>query len=116
MLEQERFYEVTSIQQEDETAKTNRLKRLADKYRVIVPEIPYGLRDDQEDEHWERGWASRTWFLKPAATASIYLQIDEAKKRRREAWESRTKIVSNIAPWLITLISVLFSFYLASRR
>jgi len=94
---------------------SQKLQKRAARYRtVVVPEItmslPYGL-----DENWERGHAIGLWYLKPAAIASIYRQIAEAKRLRREAWESWVKILGTVLPWMIALASVLVSLTLAGR-
>lgn len=94
---------------------TQRLLRRAAKHpTVIVPEIRRSGKYGQ-DEHWEQGHATGEWYLKRAAYASVYREIEEAERRRREVWEFRIKIASTVLPWLVALVSVLVSLMLAWR-
>jgi hypothetical protein len=42
-------------------------------------------------------------YLKPAAVASLHRQIEEAKKRRVEVWETRAKILGTLITGLVAL-------------
>lgn len=95
--------------------KTQRLLRRAWRYYIVAPQKPYS-HEDHEDENWVRGWASDTWYLKPAAVASVQRQIEEAKKRHLEAWEVWAKILGGLITVLVALVSALVSLTLAWRR
>jgi hypothetical protein len=75
--------------------QTSRLCNRASRYYIDVPEIHW-KGHDFEDEHWVRGPQTGRWFLKPTAGTSLQRQIEEAKKRRREAWEAWAKILGNL--------------------
>jgi len=107
--------ERANVQEQLEGIQTQQLLRRAWRYYIVAPGIPYS-REDHEDEHWIRGWASDTWNLKPAAVASLQREIEEAKKRRREAWEAWAKILGGLITGLIALVSALVSLILAWRR
>jgi len=71
------------VEERLEGIQTQRLLRRARKYYIVTPEIRRTTsEDDWEDKNWKRGWASDTWYLKPAAIASLQREIQEAKKRR----------------------------------
>ena len=105
----------TSLEEQLEGIRTQRLCRRAWRYYIVAPEKPYS-HEDHEDENWIRGWASDTWYLKPGGVASLQRQIEEAKKRRREAWEAWTKILGGIITGLTALAAILLSLILAWRR
>ncbi len=100
----EHMYERADVEEQLEGIQTQRLLRVAWKHYIVAPEIPQANEDD-EYENWMRGWASGTWYLKPAAVASLQRQIEEAKRRRREAWETWAKILGGLIPGLIALVS-----------
>lgn len=90
--------------------QTRRLLRRAWRYFIVTPEM------SSESTAWTRGWASGTWYLEPAAVASLQREIEEAKKRRREAWEAWAKILGGLITGLVALVSALVSLILAWRR
>jgi hypothetical protein len=108
-------HELAYIGEELEGIQTQRLLRRARQYYIVAPEIPWSSQD-HKDENWIRGWASNTWYLKPAAVASLQRQIEEAKKRRREAWEAWAKILGGLITGLVALVSALVSLILARGR
>ena len=110
------MYERADVQEEVEGIQTRRLLRRARRYYIVAPEITRTSKAHPVDENWTRGWASGTWYLKPAAVASIQRQIEEAKSRRREAWAVWAKILGGLMTGLIALVSVLVSLILAWRR
>lgn len=117
-LIQTHMYERALLEEQLEGIQTQRLLHRAWRYCIVAPEKPWN-REDHEDENWIRGWASDTWYLKSAAVASLQHQIEEAKKRRREAWEAWAKILGGLTPLitgLVALVSALVSLTLAWRR
>jgi hypothetical protein len=115
MLIAEHHYERASVEEELEAIQTRRLIRQARKRYIVAPEVPWSS-EYHEDENWERGPASETWHLKPAAVASLQRQIEDANKRRREAWEAWAKILGGLITGLVALVSALVSLILAQRR
>jgi len=106
MLIQQHMEERAAVEEELESIQTQRVLRRARKYYIVTPPIKMA-GDDYEDENWERGWASGTLYLKPAAVASLQRQIEEARSRRREAWATWAKIISGLITTLVALVSVL---------
>jgi hypothetical protein len=104
-----------SVEEELAGLETQRLIRRAWRYYIVAPEIPWTSKD-HEDEHWYRGWASGTWHLKRAAVAALQRQIEDAQKRRREAWEAWAKILGGLITGLVALVSALVSLILAWGR
>ena len=98
---------------------TERLRRRAAKYpEVVIPRITMSEKYHQDekyhyDKNWERGPVTGRWYLRRAAYASVYREIEDAKKRRRETWESWAKIAGAVVPWLVALVSALVSLTLA---
>lgn len=112
----EHIYFRDEIEEQLEGIRTRRLRHRAKKYPTVgVPAItmrgPHG-----QDENWEEGHASGEWYLKPAAFASVWLQIEDAQRRRWEMWESRVKVIGGVLPWLTAVLSLLVSLILAWRR
>ncbi len=105
-LIQEHMHERADVEEQLEGIQTSRLIRRARKYYIVAPEIKLA-GDDWEDENWARGWASGTLYLKTAAVASIQRQIEDAKKRRGEAWETWSKIIGGLITSIVALASVL---------
>lgn len=103
---EEHMRERADVEERLEGIQTARLLRRARKYYVVAPEIKL-TGDEWDDENWARGWAGGTLYLKPAAVASIQRQIDDAKKRRREAWEAWSKIIGGLITSIVALASVL---------
>jgi hypothetical protein len=90
------------ISEERDEIRMGRLWRKARKYpTVVIPERTVSSFAVGEDESWTRGRVYGGWCLKRQAEAYVWLQIDEAKKRRREAWLAWVPIVAAIA----TLVS-----------
>ena len=83
-------HELGYVYEELEELQTQRLLRQAWRYYIVAPEKPW-KREDHKDDTWEYGWLSDTWHLKRAGIAALQRQIEEAKKRRREAWEAWAK-------------------------
>lgn len=104
-----------SLDEQLQGIQSQRLLRRAWWYYIVAPEMPH-RREDHENENWIRGWASETWYLKPAGVALLQRQIEEAKKRRREAWEAWAKILGSLITGLIALVSALVALTLAWRR
>lgn len=104
----------TELLDEVEELQTRRLLRRAWRHYIVAPEKPRG--DDDENEHWSRGYGGETWHLKPAGVAAIRRQIEEAKTRRREAWATWAKILGGLLTGLIALVSALVSLILVSKR
>ena len=77
------------VEEKIEVLRTERLRRLADKYATPFP------RFSPRDGNWEHGRTGR-WYLTRPCYASIWLQIQEAQKRRREAWLSWLPLVTAI--------------------
>ena len=100
------------LEEELDGIQTQRLIRRAWRYYIVAPEKPYGS-EDHEDENWIRGWASGTWYLKPAGVAALQRQIEEANKRRLEVWEGWVKILTAPILLLIALVSAFASLILA---
>src|SRR5690349_12038743 len=71
-LIQEHWHERATVEEELEGLETQRLRRQARNYRIVVPPITAGVHNDGEDENWQRGWASYTIYLKPHAAATLY--------------------------------------------
>ena len=111
----EHLFERAFVEEELESVQTQRLLRQAGKYYVFPPAITRA-GDEDEDPNWARGWAAGAWYLRPAAVASVRREIEDAKKRRREAVESWSKIIGGIITALVALGSVIVSFVLAWRR
>jgi len=106
------------VQEQLEHLKTVRLGRRAAKYpTVVMPRITmsekYPGTTHHFDKNWERGRTTGKWYLKPDAYASICREIEDAEKRRREIWEFRIKLAGTVLPWLVALVSVLVSLFLA---
>jgi hypothetical protein len=100
--------ERAAVEEELEALDTHRLQRLARKYWIVPPPITSAVHgEEQEDQNWQRGWASNMIYLKPAAAAVLYREIEDAKKRRREVFESWAKIIGGLITALVTLISVI---------
>jgi hypothetical protein len=95
--------------------QTPRLLRRAWRYYILAPEHPWSS-EDHEDDNWIHGWETGIWSLKPAAVASLERQIEEAKKRRHEAWEAWAKILGGLMTGLVALVSALVSLTLAWQR
>jgi hypothetical protein len=83
------------VEEEFESIPTERLLRRMSRYYIVAPRKPRSP-DDYEDENRIRGGVSDIWRLKPAAIASLQRQINEAQKRRREAWEAWAKILGSL--------------------
>jgi hypothetical protein len=99
-----------------EGIETQKLLRLSRRYHVVTPPIPQlKSEDDVEDENWKRGWTTGTWHLKEAPAARLWREIQDARKRRRDAIESWVKIATSALPWLTALVSALVSLSLAGR-
>jgi len=114
MLNSEWASESAELLDELEELQARRLLRRAWRYYIVAPEKPHG--NDDENEHWRRGYTGETWHLKPAGIAGIRRQIEEARARRRDAWATWAKILGGLLTGLIALVSALVSLILASKR
>ena len=114
MLNAEWASETAELLDELEELQARRLLRRAWHYYIVALEKPHG--DDDENEHWRRGFTGETWHLKPAGIASIRRQIEEARARRREACATWAKILGGLLTGLIALVSALVSLILATKR
>jgi hypothetical protein len=81
----------------------------------MVAERPWKL-GDREDDSWEYSGHSDSWYLTRAGIAALRRQIEEATKRRREAWEAWAKILGGLITALTALGSILVSLILAWGR
>jgi hypothetical protein len=109
----EYMHERDEVLEQLELLATERLRRRAAKYpTAVIPRITMTDKDHL-DKNWERGPATGRWYLRRAAYASLYREIEDAEKRRREVWESRIKILGTVLPWLVALVSALVSLVLA---
>ena len=91
-----RYLPMLRVMHEDlQIARSQRLLRRAQRLNVAPPILP---ADGREDENWKETtlvtpYGKRTtFFLQPAGVALVRRGIEDAKKRRREAWESWLKI------------------------
>lgn len=100
------MHERADVEEQLEGIQTSRLLCRARKYYIVAPEIKLA-GDNWEDANRARGWASDTLYLKPAVVASIQRQIEDAKKRRLEAWGTRSKIIGGLITIIVALASVL---------
>lgn len=107
---EEYFHMAEEVKEEQAFLKTRRLSRRAAKYPTVT--IPH-QRGQEGQEKWERGHVTGKWFLKPQAFASVYREIEDAEKRRREVWEFWMKVVGTVVPWLLALASTIVSLFLA---
>jgi hypothetical protein len=114
-LVDEHMWELASIEEQLEGIQTARVLRQARKYYIVTPEIKLDEGID-EGRSWQRGWASDTLYLKPAAVASLLREIEDTKRRRRDVWESWIKILGGLITALVALGSVIVSLVLAWRR
>ena len=114
-LQERHQAELRSVYDELAELQTRRLLRQAWRYYIVVPERPWKL-DDREDDTWEYSGHSDTWSLTLAGIVALQRQIEEAKKRRREAWETWAKILGGLITALTALGSILVSLILAWGR
>lgn len=114
-LIEEHWHARADVEEQLEGIQTQRLLRRARRYYIVTPEIKL-TGDDWEDENWARGWASGTSYLKPTAVGSLQRQVEDAKKRRRDAWEAWAKILGGLIAGLVALESLLVSAILAWKK
>ena len=104
------------MEEELKGLQTDRLRRQARKYYIVTPPITPHAHVHGLDNNWERGLNTHTWYLKPGTVSSIWREIEDARRRRRDVWEAWAKIVGGVVTALVALGSVIVSLVLAWRR
>jgi hypothetical protein len=82
-----REHERASVLAEEELLgmRTPRLTRRAATYNIFPPEKPWAMADQGGDDTWGYGGGAggpATWYLRPAALATLQRQIEEAQGDR----------------------------------
>lgn len=96
-LHSEFMFELDILAEERAEIRLRTMRRLARKYpTVVIPRLSPSGADPIEDDNWDRDSAYSPWRLKPHVEAAAWLQIEDARKRRRDAWLAWLPIISAI--------------------